>query len=1808
MKKKKLNFKKILVTASAFAFVAGVSTNALGGAISHLWTTTDAAAGEPVVVTKDGGTGIGRALNNGAATTDPDVFVDNSSFYLRDNIKSLKFGGGGSVAGGSPAATQIKTLDFNGKTTGAITVEKTLTVASIIDSKNAAAGARGFTVRDDESLILDGTGGLNAVGDTQVKGNFSALGDIRLGDAGGSAAMLEVNLATTLAGKIDSQVGKEAGILNVNGDDVVFDGAIGFQDALAAIKINSAHTATFNAVVRATELKFGNAGTAVLNGDFQGNIDFASKAATVKLLDGAIITGGVICSGEGATGTLQFDGAGTVTGSIGVNGAVNLVKANGGGIVDIRRIANVIEFDVANAGADVRFSGGFGGTLYFSAAGRAKFSAGFDGSADFKGHEGVLEIANTDAFAGIVNTGVNPAGIIRITGTEVMEIVGRIGSDTPVSLIEVATTTDSAVRIVAAVNATTLKINGANNNSVVELKHDFNGNVEFAKGGTVNITADGAHVRHTIGTVTNTSGDDNKGNIFIAAHSATIDGDIGAEGAALNDVKIDGDVALNLTGVLANSTKKHYAKTFTFANNSAATIAVGNGDLYASGNDQGIGFVSEDGGGRIEFTSSGKIVGIIGDNKQGLGAVEAGGGVEIATAGDHKVAVFSTKNANSRFTFADGVNIDGEIDNTCDLEENETALIFEGVSTVTGKVGASNTFNAILIAAGTGKEVDFQSDVKVTTLQINHKDIAKIKGKIEGGVELNHDANTVTDNDGSNDSRLVFYSPDDHEVRKITTGTEASMGMVQIDGTVAAKSVTFNGTIGNVDNNSAVALIETNAGFTGNMIFSENAHVTKLKLADDNKVILGGAGGKKYKFGAIEIASTEKGKLMIGSAGGGDRVTLVGPGEGKDRVQFGTESSKLYDLSFSGNNTTLDIEKNIDIAVRTIGAENGGDPRGVITFRGNNTLRGGTMESQRINTIDVYGNADEAVRFTDAIFAGDAVTIHNSAVLEIEKVLTATGIKASVEGNGTLRFMNPDAIVMQSSIGSTVLGTIEFGGKDVEFKGAVTKSNNFKFNSSDAVNVKFADTTDIQAGKFTSENKDITHTVVMPNTIAIAVPPINTIAFAGELADNGNPIDFQSNNEAHEITINTTKAKGAGFTTSTNGKAKLTLGVDQTEIRSVGADGAQFERIDFANNGTISSDSYALKIGVGAGKSASMGGVIKTAELKLVDTASSLTLLDGATLESIVQNGGDKFSAVTFKGSATVNANIGKTGQSLGTVNFSDDEAYTVSLNSDIYSDIVNAKKGKLKLTNKDVNITSSNMNFTESNIDLGVYSLNSWKSNNNFSDLNTIVTDVSPKSNDTTIYAGTIVISNGRLQFSSNAAFNITINDKGTGRPVGDNTREFALIKNNTNDAVVNNYKLDLSKVEFVTSDKSSIMTKWGKALADDGSLVLIQHDNSENGMIGIAEKIGLNAAENRENFKALAAAADNTGADKIINLLDMVQNSPDDAEKVIVGLQNRTVVNNAVDQLASDFSSHSMARINMIQPQAAAAAAAGDENSKYGAWFTPFYNNTVQKLRKGYAGYGGKSYGGTIGADVKTSEDMLFGLSALVAKTKMKHKDRKSGDTTDIDSYMLSLYTAKNINDFWSLQSAFTFGSNNIANDTKKPSGVGTTESVKGKYDTMSFSGEALFSYNQDIGGVMFSPLGGLRYSRVNGSGYTESGSTTGQNLTVNAKDINKLDVTGGLRISTQSLDMAGVPVTPEMHASVNHDILGRAQKQSVRVDGSGKLASSAYDPARTSYGFGISVNAEYDMIECGMGYDAQISDKRIGHQGNLRLKVNI
>ncbi|MDC0865217.1 hypothetical protein OAP56_04655, partial [Rickettsiaceae bacterium] len=30
MKKKKLNFKKILATASAFAFVAGVSTNAMG--------------------------------------------------------------------------------------------------------------------------------------------------------------------------------------------------------------------------------------------------------------------------------------------------------------------------------------------------------------------------------------------------------------------------------------------------------------------------------------------------------------------------------------------------------------------------------------------------------------------------------------------------------------------------------------------------------------------------------------------------------------------------------------------------------------------------------------------------------------------------------------------------------------------------------------------------------------------------------------------------------------------------------------------------------------------------------------------------------------------------------------------------------------------------------------------------------------------------------------------------------------------------------------------------------------------------------------------------------------------------------------------------------------------------------------------------------------------------------------------------------------------------------------------------------------------------------------------------------------------------------------------------------------------------------------------------------------------------------------------------------------------------------------------------------------------------------------------------
>jgi len=284
-----------------------------------------------------------------------------------------------------------------------------------------------------------------------------------------------------------------------------------------------------------------------------------------------------------------------------------------------------------------------------------------------------------------------------------------------------------------------------------------------------------------------------------------------------------------------------------------------------------------------------------------------------------------------------------------------------------------------------------------------------------------------------------------------------------------------------------------------------------------------------------------------------------------------------------------------------------------------------------------------------------------------------------------------------------------------------------------------------------------------------------------------------------------------------------------------------------------------------------------------------------------------------------------------------------------------------------------------------------------------------------------------------------------------------------------------------------------------------------------------------------------------------------------------------------------------------------AGDYTTAYGIWTNPSMLKVKQKTSKGAAGYTASVGGASLGFDTKANEDMVIGLALSYLNTNVKHKDFKSGDKTKVDSLMLSIYGLQQITDNWYTHGIVTVGTNKVKTKEARRTGVTATELATGNYRAMSFSGELMLGYNSYMKQASFTPMAGVRVTKVNSAGYTETG-TTNQNLIISRKELNRVELVSGARLYGSDYVMNGLTVLPEIHGFVNHDLIGKKQKSDVRLASvEDYLRTKGGKPAKTLFNAGLSLNTSYNKMEYGLGYDAHMAKKYVAHQANLRVRVN-
>jgi outer membrane autotransporter protein len=236
-----------------------------------------------------------------------------------------------------------------------------------------------------------------------------------------------------------------------------------------------------------------------------------------------------------------------------------------------------------------------------------------------------------------------------------------------------------------------------------------------------------------------------------------------------------------------------------------------------------------------------------------------------------------------------------------------------------------------------------------------------------------------------------------------------------------------------------------------------------------------------------------------------------------------------------------------------------------------------------------------------------------------------------------------------------------------------------------------------------------------------------------------------------------------------------------------------------------------------------------------------------------------------------------------------------------------------------------------------------------------------------------------------------------------------------------------------------------------------------------------------------------------------------------------------------------------------------------------------------------------------------MTIGMALSAVNSEVNYKDFKSGDKTTINSFLFSFYGTQQFTNNLFAQSVLTLGTNNVKNKEKRR--ITSTEfaTAEGKYDTMSLSAEMLAGYDHYINNrFVVTPMAGFAYNRVNGGSYDETGNTS-QLLSVTAKASQKFDLIGGAKVTVMPIVAAnGLVFTPEVHAFVRHDLIGKAAQVDAKIKGLA-IANVKTKVQRTFGNIGASLNTSYNFMDYTVSADTNFADKYSSIQGSVKVRVN-
>ncbi|MDR5171922.1 autotransporter domain-containing protein [Methylobacillus flagellatus] len=238
-----------------------------------------------------------------------------------------------------------------------------------------------------------------------------------------------------------------------------------------------------------------------------------------------------------------------------------------------------------------------------------------------------------------------------------------------------------------------------------------------------------------------------------------------------------------------------------------------------------------------------------------------------------------------------------------------------------------------------------------------------------------------------------------------------------------------------------------------------------------------------------------------------------------------------------------------------------------------------------------------------------------------------------------------------------------------------------------------------------------------------------------------------------------------------------------------------------------------------------------------------------------------------------------------------------------------------------------------------------------------------------------------------------------------------------------------------------------------------------------------------------------------------------------------------------------------------------------KHGFWTKVFGGRGNQDMRSGFAGYNMSTAGMAFGGDTLLDNNWVVGGAFTYAKTNVNMSDFRDGDRSDIKTYQLTAYAAKDFGK-WYLESMLAYARQNY--DSSRNTAISGI--AKGSYDGDQVAARVNIGFPLTFGSrSTITPIVGLEWINLKQDGYTEKG---GSPLALKYQDesADRVRSLVAVKFSSDVELSNGIRMFPAVQLGWRHDFKNDGLNATTNFIGGGaSFKTEGQEIARNTYSLG-------------------------------------